>query len=758
MKKNAGAMPPGASVRSQRWRRWFEHARVFRPARRADRLNLVIFLALIILPSSSLTYLSWRAIESEKLIAHERLQQSHRQVNFLAARAIDDELEKVEKDWSADWMEIYKDARAELTTHELSGLIEKQPLFDACFLLRAPNHVLFPPGVKLKNAEAAAAAWKKETHVREYKFFEKMTARGEELEYRQYDLEGAIAIYHDLETRLANAQLRATAAVHAGRALIKKGDYAAAIATFTHLLDAYPEERDPNGMHLRFLAQYQIAVALENLGKDAEGLAALLRLYQDLLERSDAVNSVQYSYFVEQIQILASRLYPAVPAPEAATYREQFRALAEKDKKRISQTYFLQVLERRLNKMMLERKQYTSKFRYLSGEADGEPYLLAYWPLPDARGGLVTGLLAVQIDLAALRQKLFPKILNKLKVNDDGVLAILNEEGDYVIGTARVTSPPLAVQALAEPFDFWQVAVYVKDRAPQTQRWDLQTALSAWFVSLMLASILSGALIFIRRARREARLSQMKSDFVSSVSHELRTPLASIKMMAELLAGRFAAKSDAAASANRRAEQYLGVIQRECERLGRLIENVLSFSKIERGTKNYHFEYEEPAPVLQLALDSFRPHAEAQGFQLTAELADDLPELYLDADALVQVMLNLLSNAVKYSDLRKEIRVRAYRHEEGMAVAVSDRGIGIPAEEVSKIFLEFYRVDRRLNTPQQGGMGLGLTLAQNIIAAHGGKFEVRSELGKGSTFIFYLPAPRGAEVARHVAAPLLIET
>lgn len=740
LKNTAAAGQPG-SVKQNRWLR--RRGRKLSQERRGELRNAAIFLALIILPGAALAYLSWRAIENEKWLARERLQESYRQFDYLAARAIDEELKKTEKAWVTDLRELSKTQGKSLEAASLDEFVARQPLVAACFLLMAPDKVIYPPGVRLTEGAGAARRWEQDAYVHEHELFEKMVARGEELEYRQFDLEGAAATYRQLHARLENPRLRAVAESHVGRALMKKGDYAAALEVFERLLQAYPEERDLNGLYLRLLAQYQIAAALENQGRDAEAVQALLRLYRDLLERSDAVNAVQYSYFVEQIRNLAVRVLSSARLPEAGAYQAELHALAEQNKKRLSQKYFLQLLERKLNKMVIERKQYTARFRYVSDEADNEPYLLAYRPLPDEHGGYVTGLLGVQIDLAGLRSQLFPAILSRLKVGEGVALAILNEKGDYVIGTERVPAPPLAVQALSAPFDFWQVAVYVKDE-PRAPGLNLRALLPFWFVTLLLASILSGAVIFFGRARRAARLAQLKSDFVSNVSHELRTPLASIKMMAELLATPAMIKPEGPASARGRAAQYLGVIQRECDRLTRLVENVLDFARLERGAKEYRFEYEDPVAVIRLALESFRPHAEAQGFTLTADCEEDLPELYLDADAIVQVLLNLLGNAVKYSAERKEIHVRLFRSARRVAVAVADRGIGIPAAEIPKIFREFYRVDQRLNARQQGGMGLGLTLARQIVAAHGGTIEVQSEVGVGSTFTFYLPIPREA--------------
>ncbi|MDZ7291737.1 MAG: HAMP domain-containing histidine kinase [candidate division KSB1 bacterium] len=702
----------------------------------------LVFLGMILLPSGFLGYLSWRALENEKMLSQERLRESYRQIARLAAREIDDELAEVEKRWVKAIEKMFHKGDFTNVEEKFRRLAQQEPLIASCFMLMAPGRVVYPPGMSLREDSAPLTSWEKESYVQEHEIFEKLVTRGEELEYRAYDLDGAIAIYREILSAVSNPRLRGMAESCIGRALMKKADWSGALSIFEQMLAKYPETRDLNGMHLRFLAQYQIVVSLENLGRDEEAAAALLRLYQDLLERSDAVNTVQYSAFLEQIRSLAPRLLSSPKLSDPDYYQAQFTALAEQNKKRRSQKYFLQLLERKLNKMVIERKHYSPRLRYASEEADDEPYLLAYGQVPDPTGSYVTGLWGLQIDLVQLRRRLFPATLRNLKSGERVTLAILNEKGDFVIGTARPRNLPLATHSLAAPFNFWQVAVYLNDDRALSPRLDFRTTVGLWLISLLLLSIVSGAYIFIRRARRELRLSQMKSTFVSNVSHELRTPLASIKMMAELLEMQLNGGSAVPANEVKvKAGQHLGIIRRECDRLGRLIDNLLNFSKIERGLKQFNFEYEDPAAVLRMAIESFRPHAVAQGFVLEADIPETLPECRLDADAIAQVMLNLLSNAVKYSTEHKEIRVRAYREGNQVAVAVSDCGIGIAPEEIPKIFREFYRSDQRLNTPQQGGMGLGLTLARHIVRAHGGDLRVQSELGKGSTFIFTLPIP-----------------
>jgi signal transduction histidine kinase len=195
------------------------------------------------------------------------------------------------------------------------------------------------------------------------------------------------------------------------------------------------------------------------------------------------------------------------------------------------------------------------------------------------------------------------------------------------------------------------------------------------------------------------------------------------------------------------AMERLGIIRRESERLTRLIENVLDFSKMEHHTKRYQLEYHDVAEVLRLTIDSFRPHAESSGFSLEVEVEEPLPELLLDADAIAQVILNLLSNAVQYSDEVKQILVRAYRDGDVVAIAVADRGIGIAADELPRVFDKFYSGRHRMDSRQSSGLGLGLTLARSIARAHGGDIQVRSEPGEGSTFTVTLPVPPADEAA-----------
>lgn len=199
-------------------------------------------------------------------------------------------------------------------------------------------------------------------------------------------------------------------------------------------------------------------------------------------------------------------------------------------------------------------------------------------------------------------------------------------------------------------------------------------------------------------------------------------------------------------------EKFLRSISREAMRLNQLVDNILDFARLEAGKKVFQFSTVNLLEVVRDAVDSFRPRLEDQGFRLEVELPAELPPVRGDGAALTQCLLNLLDNAMKYSKLRREVKVTAaVRGEEGgpqaVALAVGDRGIGISPRDQKSIFEKFVRIETGLVHDVKGA-GLGLSLVDQIMRAHGGRIELKSALGEGSTFTLVLPVARAAEAAR----------
>ncbi|MGE0127008.1 MAG: sensor histidine kinase [Blastocatellales bacterium] len=288
-----------------------------------------------------------------------------------------------------------------------------------------------------------------------------------------------------------------------------------------------------------------------------------------------------------------------------------------------------------------------------------------------------------------------------------------------------------AFQPLTFVFSNSTLAVRLKNlTVEQWARRNFTINLSLWI--LMTLFLIGAITLMLRTASREMKLTQMKADFVSNVSHELRTPLASIRVLAELLnLGRISQPD--------RVREYGAYIESEGRRLTQVINNILDFSRIESGRKLFHFESCDFKEVVNGTLEAFTVHLKQNGFTLSYEAPQNsLPKVTLDPDAIALALTNLLDNAIKYSGDGKEINVRITQSIGFVAVSVTDRGVGIAAEEHEKIFEKFYRVSTGLVHDVKGS-GLGLSLVKHIVVAHHGKITVQSKPGEGSMFTIHLP-------------------
>jgi signal transduction histidine kinase len=249
------------------------------------------------------------------------------------------------------------------------------------------------------------------------------------------------------------------------------------------------------------------------------------------------------------------------------------------------------------------------------------------------------------------------------------------------------------------------------------------------YTLLAVAVVVALGLLFAWRAlRAETRLAARKAEFVSAVSHELRTPLTSIRMYADMLKEGWVKDRDA-------AREYFGLIAAESERLARLVNNVLDFSRIEKGKKGFEMRLGDPAPVIRDVAEVLQPYLKEKGFELELDVADDLPECSFDKDALTQILVNLIDNAVKYGE--REVKLEAEARNGEVVVKVLDRGPGVADDERERIFEAF---TRGRAAGSGGGSGLGLALVQHYADAHEGRVAVSKRDGGGAVFALHLPA------------------
>jgi two-component system, OmpR family, phosphate regulon sensor histidine kinase PhoR len=242
-----------------------------------------------------------------------------------------------------------------------------------------------------------------------------------------------------------------------------------------------------------------------------------------------------------------------------------------------------------------------------------------------------------------------------------------------------------------------------------------------------------GVVAVLHDITREKQIQQMKNDFVSHVSHELKTPLASITAYSEMLA-------DGEAGDEETRKEFYSVIQNQAQRLNRLIEDILNTSRIESGLVKVNKDLVSLTMLIEEQLQMIKSYAEEKNIEVVAQTPIVFDRVYVDRDMMSQVIVNLLSNAVKYTPSGGSVRIETTVDEAAsvVRVTVTDTGVGIPEDEVARVFDKFYRVGA--NKKQATGTGLGLTLVKQIIEqVHEGHVFVTSQVGVGSTFGFELP-------------------
>jgi signal transduction histidine kinase len=292
--------------------------------------------------------------------------------------------------------------------------------------------------------------------------------------------------------------------------------------------------------------------------------------------------------------------------------------------------------------------------------------------------------------------------------------------------------PASAGENLGERFAGLKIAV-----APAAA--DVRSRSRGFFYLSALVLVVSvtvfSAYLLNRDVRREARLAALRSQFVSSVSHELKTPISTIRACAELLnMGRV--------EGQRATSEYLKNIIGESERLSRLVDGVLDFSKIEQGSRSYRFSPVALDEIVRSAVQALAYPLAQGGFELHLAV-DCAPPVKGDRAALEQAVTNLLTNAMKYSGDHREIGVSVNRQREQAVIRVQDHGVGIAPEEQRRIFERFYRAPAQ-DAGNVPGAGLGLTLVDHVVRAHGGRVMVESQPGQGSVFSILLPVAEEA--------------
>jgi len=309
---------------------------------------------------------------------------------------------------------------------------------------------------------------------------------------------------------------------------------------------------------------------------------------------------------------------------------------------------------------------------------------------------------------------------------------VLDEEGQLFMGLADLPTEPFAVGPLGAYFPNWKIELFFKEGDVLDRAAGQRIAVYTWTGTLVILLILICGAVAARSIGKQVKLNRLKNDFIATVTHELKTPLASMRVLVDtLLEGHYRDQQQ--------VTDYLQLISKENGRLSRLIDNFLTFSRMERNKQAFQIRPTSAAVIAHNAAEAVRTKFDRPNCHFEAEIPEGLPDVMADPDAMVTVLVNLLDNAYKYSRDDKHIALRVTSESQSVHFAVSDNGVGIPRRALKRIFKRFYQVDRTLSRRAEG-CGLGLSIAKFIVDAHAGTIRVESRPGQGSTFTVTLPA------------------
>lgn len=368
----------------------------------------------------------------------------------------------------------------------------------------------------------------------------------------------------------------------------------------------------------------------------------------------------------------------------------------------------------------------------IAGKDYALPYIYIYDPTYHAQA-----ILGFVPNTEYFEKELFPNILHTDIFSDPDIFQgeVLEKYFAFVVKRFKTpiaathidyTDEELASQPLGDFLPGYDLSIRYRNVKLQILE-DLSPNTVIGLMMLLVAVFAVGFYSFLKLALREIRLSQAKSHFISNVSHELKTPLGLIRLYNETLDMQRYRDDEERHGFHR-------TITRETVRLANMINRLLSFSRMERGQKQYNFQPHDLQQIVEDVLDDYGHQLEEAGFTIERNLDGPIEPLPLDKESISQAVINLLDNAQKYSGERKFVRVSVGEDGKGPYVEVADSGIGIPTEDVHRIFEMFYRVEHGLLHDVKG-LGIGLAVVKKIVEDHGGRVEVDSKVGEGSRFV-----------------------
>ena len=675
---------------------------------------VILLLAIaVIVPTVCLLWFLTQAVKNERLAVRQKL------INFYQGQ-LAKTIEKTDDEWSQNCKSLDMEAGSQAGEHRYQRFVSTvdRDGYDGLIIYDATGKRLYPllavdVNSPIESSEMFSDAW-------ELEFIERKFLQAAEL--------------YEQKAKYGGDHVRLRALIGKSRSLAKLGKLDEAIDQCRQIAFSPLEEtgdaallilignarllmmkftRQANGGLIEGNTKYD-ALFKETFGKlismvyTANKSGAVLPADHNLFLAQKAVEILRENSFLQDqtgLRLVGSRIEKLIAAEEwSIRIAEHFPTAAAFDNWKADQFRWLQA--------PLEVSR-----QLLTGQVGKEVIYGLYHKNGD--GSLLVSLCAGSIASALSHYE------NTFK-DSDVICRVVDDSGGLRTGLEAPQGEPFVTASAGKHFPGWKIELYFRGGDVFRKAASRQIAVYTWTGVLVIVLILASGGFAGNAIGRQMRLNKLKNDFIATVSHELKTPLASMRVLVDtLLEGNY--------KDQQQASEYLQLTAKENERLSRLIDNFLTFSRMERNKQVFRMARSSPSAIATAAAEAVKTKFSEGRCRFKMDIREDLPDVLADRDAMVTVLINLLDNAYKYSYDDKQIELRVFAEDGRVCFCVSDNGTGMSRRSTKKIFKRFYQVDRSLSRRGQG-CGLGLSIAKFIVDAHKGSISVDSKPGEGSTF------------------------
>jgi signal transduction histidine kinase len=694
---------------------------------------LAIFFVVIFLPSVILAFFGIRAIHNERYkFQQQNLDQQKQFVRSVQAgiRSLIERNSLSLKELSSSKAVFDQDYRA--ISNLITQRLRDESLFGQTVIWNYndppwfPGLQPYPPAVKTLVVPEEWRKWQPDLE------------KAERAEFRRKNFSEAVTLYNQILDRAKDNQVKAWILSRVGRCEVKHKRFKQALIIYRSIIADFPYLLTESGHPLNLVSSLEMLDVLR-LDKNYDGFfRESLKTYNQLVENVWSLDGDQIKLYTTMLknmidEVVAENSSNDIPADYSAAIDDiqdlidkklEIWRMAEAVKEKI-----LPGTREKLDNLSSDSPQVQKN----TFEFEDNDILVLLIPLDRNSSGQYREFLGSLLRIRDLMEAI--DILVKENC-PPGVSILLRStlSDNIVFGDAEVSQgSPVITDFFPENFPPWRLELY--QTGGGESGFFLYKNIFFWTILTLLFILLFGSGLIIRTIIHEVNLLNLKSEFIASVSHEFKTPLTSMGAVIERLLDDEVKDPD-------KAQEYYRILSHDSERLKRLVKNVLDFTKIEEGKREYKLASTDIVELVRREVKIFEKENKSNSFKVGIEIDDNIPPVFADEEAMSQALRNILDNAAKFSGQEKKINVQIVRKENSVEIAVRDRGIGIPDNEQKRIFEKFYR-GKQASSVSPTGTGLGLTLVKHIMDAHGGNIIVRSQPGEGSCFSLILPIHKG---------------